>query len=441
MNFLVETKTEYTTQLVNIIAPFLYEGFKTIYDDAIKVAKQNEELKVFQTFLRKIPFWNDDIYNAELNRIKKDSEYGDILEDLVRAVIKSNIMLLTNTPPEKKNKLKINFVIELNKFIHYSYIESAKSIFQNPYLFFHKYSQLELKRNQKESLEVIKTSINEAIRKMLPINIILKEYLGQSFTETQLSEVEKIDKTLSDVDKTRVLHLLKANQFNDNDISYNLVKKNNATVDLNNKSKDLDKDMENIEMEKREKEKREKEKEKEKEKRERDKRELEMEKEKRERDKREMEMEKKEREKREKREREMEMEKNKNNDSNLKMSNDTIVLDKKIDINDSDKSNSDMIKSLEKKTNEKKKLPESFRKKIDYPSITSNVSESYMPKNAKIEVFESYTMGSKNKSLMMDTIKLIQNETNDNNENNNSYEMGRNVKNIKNNYTNKEFNI
>lgn len=149
MNFLVETKIEYTTQLVNIVTPFIYEGFKAIYEDAIKVAKQPEELKIFQTFLRKIPFWSEEIYNAELNRIRKDSEYGDILEDLLRAVIKANIMLLTNTSPDKKNKLKINFIVELNKFVHNAYIESAKAVFQNPFLFSHRYSQLELKEIKK----------------------------------------------------------------------------------------------------------------------------------------------------------------------------------------------------------------------------------------------------------------------------------------------------
>jgi len=39
MNFLVETKTEYTIQLINIVTPFLYEGFKSIYDESKKVSK------------------------------------------------------------------------------------------------------------------------------------------------------------------------------------------------------------------------------------------------------------------------------------------------------------------------------------------------------------------------------------------------------------------
>ena len=104
MNYLVETKTEYTIQLVNIITPFLYEGFKSIYSEAKKLSKVGEELKVFQTFLRRIPSWTEEVIKAETKRIMTDSNCNDILEDLLRAVIKSNIMILTNTPPNKKNK-------------------------------------------------------------------------------------------------------------------------------------------------------------------------------------------------------------------------------------------------------------------------------------------------------------------------------------------------
>lgn len=247
MNFLVETKTEYTIQLVNILTPFLYEGFQSIYKEAIKIAKVNEELKIFQTFLRRIPNWNDTIKQAETKRILVESNCSDIMEDLLRAIIKANIMVLTNTPPDKKNKLKIDYVIKLDDFIHYSYIESAKAIFQNPFLFFHKYTPLELKRNQRETYEIIKTSIIEAIRKMLPINMILKEYLGQSFTESNINNIDNIDKIVSEQDKSRLMHLLRSDDF-DNRIEYNLTKKKSShkvsVADSDKKSRHIDSESE-----------------------------------------------------------------------------------------------------------------------------------------------------------------------------------------------------
>ena len=107
MNYLVETKAEYTTQLINIIYPFIYDGIKSLYDEALKVAKDNEELKIFQSFLKKIPSWNPLILDSEITRILKDSDCTELLPQLLNAVIKSNIMVLTNTPPEKKHTIKL----------------------------------------------------------------------------------------------------------------------------------------------------------------------------------------------------------------------------------------------------------------------------------------------------------------------------------------------
>ena len=39
MNFIVETKNEYTIQLVNILTPLLYEGFESIYIETRKILK------------------------------------------------------------------------------------------------------------------------------------------------------------------------------------------------------------------------------------------------------------------------------------------------------------------------------------------------------------------------------------------------------------------
>lgn len=180
--FLVETKTEYTTQLVNILYSYIYEGIYSIYQDALEVCNSNnEELKIFQQLLRKIPKWSQYVINNETIRIKKMSNQGELIEDLIKAVIKANIMILTNTDPSKKDKLKINHTITTEYFIHNCYIEVARNIFNNPFLLYQKYSNYELKRNQCKCNELIKDSIKDAIRKMLPLNLILKEYLGNSF--------------------------------------------------------------------------------------------------------------------------------------------------------------------------------------------------------------------------------------------------------------------
>ena len=211
MNYLVETKAEYTTQLINIICPFIYDGIKSLYDEALKVAKDNEELKIFQSFLKKIPSWNPLILDSEITRILKDSDCTELLPQLLNAVIKSNIMVLTNTPPEKKHTIKLPKNIDFKQFIHFVYIETAKTVYNNPYLFYDKYSLYDIKKNQRDAQENIKSAIHEAIRKLLPLQYILNEYLGED-TPTKVNEPD-FDKSLSDANKNILTKMINKQEF------------------------------------------------------------------------------------------------------------------------------------------------------------------------------------------------------------------------------------
>lgn len=215
--YLVETKKEYTIHLINALTPLMYEGISSIYDDA-KKSSPNSELITFQNLLKKIPSWNEHIIKSETERIIRSSVKGEFIEDLIRAVIKANIMILTNTPPEKKDNLKIKHEITTEKFIHHSYIEIARNIFQNPYLFYHKHNSFELKKNQRESLEIIKNSLEQSIRKMLPMNIILQNYLGTSFVE---SKSDDFHNAIPDSDYNNLRHMLNKEKT---DNTYQLVK-------------------------------------------------------------------------------------------------------------------------------------------------------------------------------------------------------------------------
>lgn len=179
-NYLIEIKKEYTIQLVNLLTPAIYEGVNSIYNEVKAIAKDGEELKIFQGFLAKVPTWTEQIINMEATRIKTVTPNSDIIDDLIKAVIQSNILLLTSTDLADKQKVLKEFNINLNytKFIHNVYIEVAKTFYNYPFLFFHKVPALEYKKNQLKAHKLIKEAIEEAIRKMLPLQLILKKYLG-----------------------------------------------------------------------------------------------------------------------------------------------------------------------------------------------------------------------------------------------------------------------
>lgn len=181
MNFIVETRNEYTIQLVNILSPLLYEGFDSIYKDTVSLKNNNptnKVLKTFQQFIKKIPSWNENIIKIETHRILSQSRC-DWLLDLVKAIIKSNIILLSSNGIHSNFKVDETYLdISLPNFIHTCYIECARQFYSMAYLFSKDFRPIDRKKNQKECLNVIDLCIREAIRKNLPVHNILKQYLG-----------------------------------------------------------------------------------------------------------------------------------------------------------------------------------------------------------------------------------------------------------------------
>ena len=231
--YLVETKIEYTNQIINILTPYLFEGIYSIYQSAIKISETNNKkssvIKIFQDVLKQVPNWTQTMLINETNRILQKSNKCDIINDLIKAVIKSNMMILTNTPPKNKDKMKIKHNITPDYFIHNIYIEIARNVFNNPFLFYDSTNNIEIKKNQRDILYLIKNSIKEAIRKMLPLNYILKEYIGESF------ENNNIDFENDDTDSVKIKKLLhNKNGINNDNDEYITINIENDKILFNN---------------------------------------------------------------------------------------------------------------------------------------------------------------------------------------------------------------
>ena len=227
MNFLVETKKEYTIQLVNILTPLIYEGLQSIYGEAKNLSNQNDNnvLKIFQSFLKRIPKWNNEMIEKEKNRILNNSRSLSWLKDLIKATIKSNIILLTHIPGTNK----VPFInpdlyqnVNLGNFIHKIYIECAREIWNNPYLFYHNYPGIELKRNQRDSITLVKGCIEEGIRKLLPVKHILELYLGDEMIKGKPDD--NFDKSMSDIQSKNLSLLVKKDLENNLGNNINLSK-------------------------------------------------------------------------------------------------------------------------------------------------------------------------------------------------------------------------
>jgi hypothetical protein len=231
LNFLVETKQEYTTQLINILTPLIFEGLTSIYSEVLSISVPENILKNFQCFLQRIPKWNNDLIKRETSRIMNSTKSFSWLEDLIKATLKANIVVLTYNP-SFKNQVKVDPSlyqnIKIEDFIHKVYIECARELWNNPYLFYHLYQPIELKRNQRDTIMLIKDCIKEAIRKLLPVKHILQIYLGEEIESYEQNN--NFDETISEAEKHNLSKMIKKDLYND--INYD--KKNTLELKDNN---------------------------------------------------------------------------------------------------------------------------------------------------------------------------------------------------------------
>lgn len=208
LNVLAEAKQEYTIQLINLLYSQIYIGLKSIYDAARNYCEKSNDknvLKKFQQLLSYIPKWNTDRINDEYNRIMKASDC-DWIEDLITAVFVSHTKVLTSIKVKNKNKKPIELNVPNGPyFIHKCYIESARNFWKKPYLFCHTFSNIELQRNLSDAENLIKESIHETVRKQLPVKHILKEYLGNDFTDDDTEPDISSEMTTSMKDNLRKL--------------------------------------------------------------------------------------------------------------------------------------------------------------------------------------------------------------------------------------------
>ena len=190
---LVDAKTEYTKQLINIISPVIYQGIKLIYNESKNKSIEDEEinscLSYFQNSLSEIPKWNQITITEKYEKILEYSKC-DWLDDLLTAVFVSHTKILTSINTNK-NKNKINLQIpKVDFFIHQCYIEVAREFWKNPYLFDDTVNNFEYQRNRRDAVQIIENVIAETIRKQLPVKNILKEYLGSEYSEDINDNIE-----------------------------------------------------------------------------------------------------------------------------------------------------------------------------------------------------------------------------------------------------------
>ena len=189
-----ESKNEWGARLLTILTPLIIEGFKSIFDESYKLCCDNNEtekyLMTFQNFITRIPKWNSAIIETEKKRIIERSGCS-YLEELVTCIHIIQLKLLTAMRVGKKQK-KIDINIpKLDDFIHKCYINVARKMYKNVYLFDLNCQPLQVQKNNRELELIIQECILNAVRDSIPLESILKAYMDETVEEDVIEEIKE----------------------------------------------------------------------------------------------------------------------------------------------------------------------------------------------------------------------------------------------------------
>lgn len=226
-----ESKNEWSSRLVTILTPLIIDGYKSILEESIKLCKDNGEhdkyLMTFQNLISRIPKWNSQIVETERKRICEKSGCN-YLEDLITCVHVIQLKILTAMRVgQKQKKIDIN-IPKLDDFVHKTYINVARKVYKNVYLFEINIQPLQVQKNYRELEIIVQECILNTLRESIPVEAILRAYMDETVEEDVVEEVkeqiieEPIKETITEEPLQNIAGSVASNnsQLSFNDIDY-----------------------------------------------------------------------------------------------------------------------------------------------------------------------------------------------------------------------------
>ena len=183
-----EARSEYTKQLATFIVPTLVSWFQTLW--ARNSSDRQRCLSAFQGECEEVGRWNQDRIHDEV-RVLLEKSGCDYMEELMTAVFVAHTKVLTAVRLSSKQKKLSITVPKLDHFIHRVFKESARCFWKTPFLFMSDGGVVERQKNILQVEALASEAITTAIRGMLPVKQILKDYLGGDDDEEEVEKTEE----------------------------------------------------------------------------------------------------------------------------------------------------------------------------------------------------------------------------------------------------------
>jgi hypothetical protein len=144
----------------------------------------------FQNLISRIPKWNSQIIETERKRICEKSGCN-YLEDLITCVHVIQLKILTSMRVgQKQKKIDIN-IPKLDDFIHKTYINVARKVYKNVYLFEVNIQPLQVQKNYRELEIIVQECILNTLRESIPVEAILRAYMDETVEEDVVEEIKE----------------------------------------------------------------------------------------------------------------------------------------------------------------------------------------------------------------------------------------------------------
>jgi hypothetical protein len=168
--------------LTRVLVPHVSDGLWSIYDNAVKACERNGQmektLQTFQNLLTRVPQWNTETLDKEVDRIIKASKC-DYIEDLLLGVFVSYIRAFASLQQSDATHVNIEFERpSVAKFIHSYYIACARKCWSQAYLFktVGGVSAEQQARNRRDIDNLLEVTVGEVIDSFIPWREISRAY-------------------------------------------------------------------------------------------------------------------------------------------------------------------------------------------------------------------------------------------------------------------------
>lgn len=190
--FLQESQYEWALMFVNKVEPAIYQGIQSMFADAVSQCKDSPEkyLMTFQTYLLRIPKWNEEVVATETARIVETTK-DKSLEDLLTSVHICLLKILSSVRAGRVQKKITVDIPKLSMFVHKTYIKLSTVFYNQAYLFQKEDHSIQIQKNRAEQHQLIRAAIMNTIRDNMPIDQLLRAYLDETTDFMKEEEVKE----------------------------------------------------------------------------------------------------------------------------------------------------------------------------------------------------------------------------------------------------------